>query len=504
MKKIWNSQWAEYLFLLLILCAALFLFLCNLGNQYLWQDEAQTALVSKTILSGGVPRGHDGKNFFSQELGAEYGKNYIWKWHTWLSFYIIAGFFGLLGANTFVARLPFALFGIASVFLTYYFCKAMWKSRKIAATAALLLLISVPFLILSRQCRYYSMTAFFSLWGLYAYIGLLDRKKYAHITFVLSLVLLFHTHYIYCVTLLATVVLHALLFHRDRLRTILLLVGVVVLVNVPWVIWLASMKYGRQYGYILFRTVKLLAFAKVYLSQISRYIFPPYLWLVVLFVALCSRIDTGSFFTRNRLFWRKLSLLLFFVLFNLVMLTFASSWTYFRYLAPLVPILTIIVALLVVAAAARLHLAIAIGIVALLIYTGSMRDFLYEITHDYDGPVEGIAKYLNEHGSEDDIVLITYGDMPLKFYTNMRIVGGLTGEDLSPAAEADWIIYRKHLASPYATRVRKFINGISPDKYKEIVIDYPDITYENREGPANHHFRTAVNEEKVVIRQKIR
>ena len=41
-------------------------------------------------------------------------------------------------------------------------------------------------------------------------------------------------------------------------------------------------------------------------------------------------------------------------------------------------------------------------------------------------------KYLNEHGSPEDIVAVTNGDMVLKFYTKMKVVGGLTGEDLSP------------------------------------------------------------------------
>ena len=44
------------------------------------------------------------------KLGAEYGRNYIWKWHTWLPFYILAGFFKVLGESAFTARLPFALF----------------------------------------------------------------------------------------------------------------------------------------------------------------------------------------------------------------------------------------------------------------------------------------------------------------------------------------------------------------------------------------------------------
>ena len=39
----------------------------------LWDDEAQTALISQTIVDHGLPLGHDGVNSFSQEAGAEFG-----------------------------------------------------------------------------------------------------------------------------------------------------------------------------------------------------------------------------------------------------------------------------------------------------------------------------------------------------------------------------------------------------------------------------------------------
>ena len=72
-----GSNSVQRIILCVILLGSLCLLLANLGNQYLWEDEAQTALISKTILTEGVPRGYDGKNFFSQEGGAEYGDNYL-------------------------------------------------------------------------------------------------------------------------------------------------------------------------------------------------------------------------------------------------------------------------------------------------------------------------------------------------------------------------------------------------------------------------------------------
>jgi 4-amino-4-deoxy-L-arabinose transferase-like glycosyltransferase len=505
MLKIIKSRWAERIFLLFMLCASLFLFLANLGNQNLWQDEAQTAVISKTILTHGLPVGYDGKNYFSQELGAEYGKNYIWKWHTWLPFYLLAAFFKLFGTSTFVARLPFALFGIGSVFMTYWLCKVLWHSPKIAVTAAILLLFSVPFLVLSRQCRYYSLAAFFSLWSLVSYAQMLDRKKYAGVGFVLSTIFLFHTHYIYYATLFATVFTHTILFHRQRFKQLSILSAISILVNLPWVIWLAGMKYGQTYV-SFFNTTKFIVFGSEYISWLTTKTktFPPLLLLLIPVICIANRIKTKSFFSSNIAFWQKLLLLLFFVLYNLITLAIASPRPFFRYLAPLVAPTTIVVAILIVSAA-RLHWVVSVAIIAILISTGSFADFIYELTHDFDGPIDGIVKFLNENGSENDVVTITYGDMPLKFYTKMRIVGGLTGEDLSIAKQAKWVILRKYFISEKDFAVRKYLlENIPWHNYRPVVINYPDTAYENRENLDMHHFRTVLNESRVVIYQRVK
>lgn len=504
MPVIHDKKRLERVFLVLLLCCSSVFFLKNLGNQYLWQDEAQTALVSKTIFTHGVPLGYDGKNFFSQELKAEYGENYIWKWHTWLPFYVLAGFFKVFGVNTFTARLPFALFGIGTVFLTYFFCKSMWQDRKIAALAAVLLFVSVPFLLLSRQCRYYSMAAFFSTLGLYTYVAVLNRKRYSHIIFVLALTFLFHTHYIYCATLLAAVILHAMLVRRDRLVIVLLLAGIVTLVNVPWIIWLSGMKYADRYGQHMFNIKKCFKFAIAYLSDISQHLFSPYLLFVIPAAILGARLRKQSLSFRNSSFWQMFLLLVLFLILNIVALVAVSPAPFFRYLAPLIPIFVIMTALLV-NLAARLHFVLSIIVVIFVVFAGPLKNFIYELTHDYDGPTEGIVKYLNENGAKNDVVAITYGDMPLKFYTQMRVIGGLTGEDLSPAKQAQWIIIRKHIVCSKDADVRDYIlKNIDRSKYKAIKINYPDIRFENREEIGVHNFKTVVDEQRVHIFSRIK
>ena len=519
MEIIQNSRRCQIIYILLIFCAAGFLFTCNLGNHHLWQDEAQTALISKTILTEGIPRGTDGKNFFSQEIGAEYGENFIWKWHTWLPFYFVAGFFHLFGINEFSARLPFALLGIGTVVLTFYFCKALWEDKRIAYTASFLLLTCIPFLLLSRQCRWYSMSAFFSLWALLAYLKVLESKKHSRWNFVLASTLLFHTHYVYCATLLASVFLHALIFRRDRLRLTIELALIISLLNGPWILWLSGMNYGKRYGYLLFKLKKPLGFAAVFYFLIIEFIFPLYSLLIIPAVALWNRIKTGAFFPTIRIYRPGLSLLLIFIIVNLVTLAIASPYPYIRYLSPIIPILIVLLAVLLVSAA-KLHIIIPIAVIAFMLFKNfipdfmydlthdfmsfknSIPDFMYELTHDFDGPMEGIANYLNEHADGDDIVLITYGDMPLKFYTNLRIVGGLTGESLRVASDPDWIIMRKYRASYLSNRIRNYIETFSISDYEPIVLDCVDTRFENREAPHNHFYRTVTDGQKVVIHRK--
>jgi len=97
-------------------------------------------------------------------------------------------------------------------------------------------------------------------------------------------------------------------------------------------------------------------------------------------------------------------------------------------------------------------------------------------------------------------VLITYEDLPLKFYTSMRVLGGLTGEDLTEARDADWLIVRRYSVSKYEETVKKFIaENLSPDKFERIQIPYPDIPFENRESPSEHRYKTATDAPQVVI-----
>jgi hypothetical protein len=466
------------------------LLLANLGNQYLWQDEAQTALIAGTILTEGIPHGTDGVNFFSQELGAEYGENHVWRWHTWLSFYLVSGSFALFGPGTFSTRLPFALLGIGTVWLTYAAGVRLWRDPRAAIAGAFLLTLCVPFLLLHRQGRWYAAASFFSLLGLYCYTRLGKGAGWAGTSLFVSLLLLFHTHYLYAATLLASICLHAVLCERARLRRVCGVTALVILVGAPWIVWLSGVELGEHYASRLGDPSHALKQLHAFAAQFSRHFFAP-LFLLAPLLLLADR------WRRREPLWEMTAstrshalLLILFIGLTLVALGGLAPGTYFRYLAPLAAPAFLLLGILVGSLWRRSRL-VAAAMVAAWVASGSLHEFAYEITHDFDGPIEGIVEYLKENADAGDTVAITYGDLPVKFYTGLRVVGGLTGEDVSEAKDARFIIVRRHKGSPEERRLEQaFAQHLSPQTHRGFALDYPDTAFENREDPALHRFRT--------------
>ncbi len=173
------------------------------------------------------------------------------------------------------------------------------------------------------------------------------------------------------------------------------------------------------------------------------------------------------------------------------LLSVLSPLVFYRYLAPLCVPAMLIAGLLVGNLAKRsILLSAVIGVVWL--YTGTLREHIFELTHEFEGPIEGIVRFLDENAGPDDVVAISYGDLPLKFYTDLRIIGGLTGEDLRPAQTADWIIIRRHTNTGEDRRVKQKLREIvAKGDYRLRRIAAPDTQFENRETPRLHRFRTA-------------
>jgi 4-amino-4-deoxy-L-arabinose transferase-like glycosyltransferase len=482
------------------------LLLANLGNQYLWQDEAQTALLARSILRFGVPVGFDGLNSFSQELGIEYGPDAVWKWHTWLSFYAVAGSFALLGADTLPARLPFALCGLAAVVLTWRVGRELWGDPRAGLCSALLLALSVPFLILCRQSRYYALASLLSLLGLWAYTRVGSGSRRAPLALFATATLLFHTHYVYAATLLASVLLHAALVSRERLRPAVFAAAATAAAALPWMLWMATLRPGTA------QVSRLLDLADTpgHVVAYARLLFDR-LWLHGAFLALPLAIAAARAWRGEAPFAvapetrRNAALLVVFAAVTILMLALLNPLPlrYVRYLTPLLPPLFLLAGLFV-GELWRVSRPLAAAAVVAFAWQGSLRDFAGELTHDYDGPIEGIVRFLREHAREGDVVAMVHGDLPVKFYTGLRVVGGLTGEDLSDVERARFIALRGHIVAPVSREVReRFEAELHRGRFRQHVLPYPEIAFENREDPRLHRFRTAQGVPPVVIWERL-
>jgi 4-amino-4-deoxy-L-arabinose transferase-like glycosyltransferase len=488
----------EIIFLFIITVISAFLLFSNLGNRYMWQDEAQTSLIAKTVMDRGLPYGTDGRNFFSQDDGAEYGKDYLWKWHPWLQFYVLAPFIKTFGFSNLIARFPFALFALASILLVYFFVKELFNSPRKAMLAAAVLSLYVPFLILGRQSRYYAPEMFFCLLAMHAYARVLNSRKYAGLLYAIALTMLFHTIYIYLFAVIAACAAHALIYRKGKTLQVLIPSAAAFLLNIPFLFTIYGINFLGVHPNI-FNPVHFLESLRSYAGFAATEL--PGWWALLLIPAyiLLKKKFRTSLGTEGGEYLPGLMLPVLFILAAFLCMAVLAHWPFYRNIAGTVPFFAVLSALLM-APAFHARFYAGVLVVAIFAITGGMPGYIYEITHDYDGPVEGMVKYLNEHGKSSDTVLITYGDMPLKLYTKMKVYGGLSGEHYENVKKPEWIIIRKHVLDDREKKTAQFIaDNIDRKGYEKIRINYPDDIDENSERPSKHAFKTDDTGERVII-----
>ena len=176
---------------IVVLIGAVFIF-TNLGTDYLWEDEGDTAALASNVLKFGVPKAWDGASFLDSDHGARLNRDLVMVTHPWVQYYLAAGSFLVFGENTFAARFPFTLAAWMSILLVYIFLWRLTRNRSAAFSAAALLAFSVQFLLYARQCRYCALNMLLICWLFWIFFKLKSARDCA--LFVLSAVLLFHTH----------------------------------------------------------------------------------------------------------------------------------------------------------------------------------------------------------------------------------------------------------------------------------------------------------------------
>ena len=502
--------------MLVILAVSAFLIFYQLGQRPFWQDEAETACLARNVLKYGYPKAFDGVNLISQEEGREFkGGDYLWRWSPWLQIYVSAAAFGLGGFGTAVGRFPFALAGLTCVWLVYHLIKRRFDDLNWARWSAVLLALSVPFILYTRQGRYYSLGALLVLVSLWAFRGKWQTRLWPAALLTGSMVLLFYANYVLFLSYAAPLALAALIMYPRELawgRAIKLGLITAALV-LPG---LLLSKAGDQAGLLNLSSFR---------NGMDQYLTDHFQFMVPLPIALCLLWRwRGFIFKRTGLLDSDKERFVFFLVLviigNIVVLSLIPQ-RFNRYLAHLYPLCAIILGWVIIQVWRYQKLAgVLLGLLLALTnwlhilpmerlglsnrpentdfrmlthVNVPLRLYWKELTSDGRDVNQCLIHFFQNQARPGQTIVVTYGDLPLQFYTDCRVLGGLQNRLPPPGELPDWVVKRPFISLNRQERlfgsVDYVLNKLDLDKdYEAIVLPCPDERFGNRADPYSHRF----------------
>ncbi|MEJ2671740.1 MAG: glycosyltransferase family 39 protein [Deltaproteobacteria bacterium] len=510
-----RQNFPAWLPLIIILALGAFLLLFHLDHRPFWQDEAETACLAKNVLKYGVPRAYDGTNLVSQEQGHEFDQNFLWRWSPWLQIYVVAAAFKIGGLTNYAGRFPFALMGIACIFLVYQLVNHNFGDQAWACLAALLLTTSVVFLLFARQCRYYSLGTLLVLVNLYAFRRDWQNRTIPALLLGLSATLMFYTNYLLFFSYFIPFILAAFLLYYSDIRFLraLLIIFAVVVTIIP--------------GLLLFRIQQQSMMVNLW-SFIPKnsidYFADLFQFLIPLPIALFLLYRWGrSLWHRANLFLdpsEKFILFLSLIITGNIIVLSPAPQDEVRYLIHLSPLCAIILGW-VICRAWHYHKFSGVLLGLLLLGTNwlyvlpvewlgiinrplhndphmlsypnfPLKLYLNELTSTYPDVNQELIRFFQTHARPGDVILTTYGDLPLQFYTSCKVLGGL--QEHTPLTRPPrWLVPRW-----YVRRNRQYDLNDSEKAirqllaqtgaYQTIPLPYEDEIFGNRPDPYFHRF----------------
>jgi hypothetical protein len=341
--------------------------------------------------------------------------------------------------------------------------------------------------------------------------GLAAGRKYSRAGFVACAILLFYTNYFVSIGLMAAILVAAPLLKPGLgfLAKLVVLYLIVEPFTLPGVFLFQILEKSGG-----FETARFADQATYYAGAYVTFLLPlPVLELLV-FLLVLKGFAPG----RMTSIQRPIAFLLALSAIYIGYLSF-GPWVEFRYLTMLLP-----TAAILLAAATRwilgMRMSVAIALITVVIATDVLHmapfgylgmpgtkaadrfpiagpinspllGFLFEIGHHFDAPEYVLARYLVRHARADDVVLTTYDDLPLQFYTPLRVAGGLEGRQLPDAP--DWLIRRRWIMSgepgkdnDSAVLIDRLVKS---GNYEKVNLGHLDHQLGTNPDPVHHFFR---------------
>jgi hypothetical protein len=497
-------------------------------------------MFGRRVLQYGYPKVHDDKNSLylwsdqNHDVGTRSnGDVYIAE--GWTQYYLAA--FGDSLANqsndiyvkTAMLRIPFAIAGLLGIIIFGLTIGLFFDKNKKWALIAFFIfeLFSISLILHLREVRYYSLIILFAsiIFNVYLRYTILKTLKYKYYLGAISLliVLLFHTHYPIAAAFMLALGIHSLILAFSRCEKKLsifvheffklaLPLFVSLLFIVPSLVYFKTLitanalttEYALGFGVYVSNVVLALSFfAKFEFLCLAIFL------KILRFLLFRNNQDNKA--TNNEILIKASNFLtLFFCVYILVIAR--SLYVFERYIIVLQPVLVCIILLDILLCWRMFHRVFVAGsygrktmlkmfLVLILMAIGlnlipqikSIKGHLYEITHQYKGPLDFAIPYIQEKYSDPSKIIIAtgYEENSLMYYLNSKVIVGYVGNNLIEDAklQPDIIVYRKF----YPTYIDVFNNFLSGAKYQKIsfpVFDYPVNNIPELNYMASHLFKT--------------
>ena len=507
----------------------------SLDNGALQVDEGADTFISTTLLKSHFPRHSDGIN--SSMLFANVHDG-LFVYRPWVPYYIQSFSLSLFGQTTFAARLPFALIGIFSVIFLYRFALKFTDQQFVAFLAAFFLASSIPALIFFRTARYVGVPILLSILLLNFYIDIYKNRKWNPIGLIVISIIFFHTMYVEFAGMIAGLLIHFFIHFKEtsfeNRKRAGWAAGITGVFCIPWFIFISPV-FPQVYQYLASMSMLIDlswqgAFKRFlgFLFQINNYLFP-FIFLPLLFLR------------QIRPFTNQVSLLLLCIITTLLT-ALAHAMPLLQYISAGFPLFFLLLAILLANTFSKYPVTRSL-LVALLItsnwihiglfsplkmalkdhpswfqkspylknvYDSFIReinfksvyfDYLYEISHDYKGPLDKIVTFFKTHGSPGDSCYIDNEGESLAYYTWIKIIHR---DDISAMDSPDWIVLRgdyrhaveENSSSQIAQNLREVL---SKHPYSKIELNAPSIRVNNTYDIQIHLFRSPSSADKIVI-----
>ena len=510
------KSWRRVLTPCVLTGLAALLLLYHLGDRYLWQDEAQTAVLAERMLRFGRPLAYDGKNlitidYFPTEDGNSIGERaadataavdyYIhrgdfkpdttWIWHPWGQFIVEAISLKTLGRTTLAARLPFALAAIITVLLLYLFVVREFNSSLIALLAALFLILNAFWILHCRQCRYYSLSSLLLVLTLISYARWQNGGRWGAFAFIAAAWCWFQVDYGTLWPVLLVLFADAFIADRQRVWRPLMVGGCLAATLLPFMyyfeLWRRHVAPARPWADRFLRN----------LFNMNQYVVPMLIVIAAL-VLLSRRWDSLAVSERRFAAIACATMAAFIVWVPLV-----APTSFLRYVIIVAPLGSLLTAWVLVRGPGSARTwPVWVG-AAVFLFTpwltwlipspsfyrasGALRPELAilwnQIFTHYPDPNAAVIEWLKHNSSPSDEILINYEDLPLMFYLPNPIRGGIAAFRVEDDARTppEFVVLRR---SVHWVQWPLYLNELGRYTWSQIPLNAPDMQWGNNPDPA--------------------